>query len=312
MTSRFPTPDNVHQLTRLRQLGEPPIPPHHRGQRLSIGPEARFLVSVAQGPKGSLRWWRLSEDTALPQVTHPLDGGLAAAVTPDGNTVLSATVRGEIQQWSATAGSLLREASLEETFTSLHLSPLGDSLLLTGYNGGAWLWDVHDWRMRREMQDSRIQLKCCTLSPDGLLAVAGGERNSVHFWDATTGASLEPLSVHASDVWDVAFHPSGHLLAVGTSWEYIHLIDVESRRVVRTLKGAASGNWSLSFSPDGELLVSSYGTGFVVLRVRDGARLFGDHDLNDQQMSSAVFSPDGRFIAWGQGDGTVGLWGVPE
>jgi WD40 repeat protein len=306
------TPDTAHQLTHLRQLGVAPRPPHYRGQRLSIAPRARFLVSVAQGPRGSLRWWSLSDNTAHPQVDHPLDGGLAAAVTPEGNTVLSATVRGEIQQWSATDGSLLREASVAETFTSLYLSPRGDSLLLTGYNGGAWLWDVQDWRMRREMQDTRIPLKCCTLSPDGALAVAGGEGSSVHFWDSTTGAALEPLSIQATDVWDVAFHPSGHLLAVGTSWEYIHLIEVESRRVVRTLKGAAIGNWSLSFSPDGELLVSSYGTGFVVLRVRDGARLFGDHDLNDQQMSSAVFSPDGSFIAWGQGDGTVGLWGVRE
>ncbi|WP_225888554.1 hypothetical protein [Myxococcus xanthus] len=34
-----------------------------------------------------------------------------------------------------------------------------------------------------------------------------------------------------------------------------------------------------------------------------------DHEL---QTSDAIFSPDGRFIAWGQGDSTVGLRSVTD
>ncbi|WP_279635975.1 hypothetical protein [Corallococcus terminator] len=31
---------------------------------------------------------------------------------------------------------------------------------------------------------------------------------------------------------------------------------------------------------------------------------------NNIQTSDVLFSPDGRLLAWGQGNGTVGLWGV--
>lgn len=312
MNSHCLTSDNACHLKHLRQLGELPALRDYHGQRPGFSPDARFAFSVTMGHMNALRWWELSEGTPRPRFHHSLYGVWAAVATPEGNRLLSLTVQGTLQEWSLTEGGLLREATVRRATTSLSRSPRGDLLLLTDCDGGSLLWDVPEWRPRRKLKSVPVRLRCSAVAMDGSLAIAGGAANSIYFWDTTTGAVLESVPVQAERVRDVSVHPSGELLAVGTSSEHICLIDLKKRQVVRLLKGPASGTWGLSFSPDGELLTASYGPGFDVFRVHDGAYLFGNYDPNDQQMSTAVFSPDGKFIAWGRGDGTVGLWGVDE
>lgn len=82
--------------------------------------------------------------------------------------------------------------------------------------------------------------------------------------------------------------------------------------MLRTFRAPLCGTYDLSFSLDGLLLAVAWaGAGFSVLNTENGQKLYSHSDTNDMQGSSARFSPDGSTLMWGQGNGTVGVWGVP-
>lgn len=319
MPPRIVTPENARQLTRLRQLGERTLLPTYRGQLLAFDARSRLLVSMVLGSQGRLRWWDLQDESPLPRVVQPLPGGLAAVVLPDAQTVMSVTVGGQLQAWSAADGGALRSAPLGLTAQGIDLSRQGDLLLVSGTTGDLRLWDVANWRPIRDLEPASTLLYGCALSSDATLAAAGaaddrGEnrtQGSIRLWDVATGASRGVISVQASYVWAVAFAPSGNLLAAGTSDGDVVLVDVMSLKVVGTLRGPPAGAWHLSFNSEGSLLAVGADTGaFVVLRTDGGECLYAHSDRDDSQASAAVFSPDGRFIAWGGDLAQVGLWGV--
>lgn len=65
----------------------------------------------------------------------------------------------------------------------------------------------------------------------------------------------------------------------------------------------------LCFSPDGHLLASGAGGGLSIWSVPDGALKAW---RNLATVRSIAFSPDGRWLASGAWDGTIKLWSMPE
>ncbi|XXF76179.1 hypothetical protein P2318_24385 [Myxococcaceae bacterium GXIMD 01537] len=318
MTAPTITLENAPRLTRLRELGAKQALWGLRGQYLAFDAQGRYLVSMAQGLSGGFQWWAVGEDARAPRVRHYMKRGEAGGFLPDGETVVSLSVKGCLQAWSAATGDLLHEACLDEWPRGLALAPNGEYLLVTSHEGKALLWNARTWRPVRELESAAVPLGRCAFSSDGRLAVAGTEPTrdhkvpgAVRFWAVATGAPLASVSLEEGYVSAVAFDPTGGLLAAGTSAGRVYLLDVMTQRVRRSFRGPGPGVRNLSFSPDGALLAVGGGMGcFLVMRARDGEWLYHHGDENDIQASSAVFSPDGKYIAWGQGDGTVGLWGV--
>jgi WD40 repeat protein len=218
-------------------------------------------------------------------------------------------------------GSIRHEAPFPYYLAGMSASADGALLAMAVDGGIGLLWDVEHWRPLREMEapPASFYSHSCAISPDGRLMAAAQSYNSsddgpgtVQLWDTTTGATLCLLAVNQEPVWDVAFHPTEPLLAVGTNSAGILVVDLEQRRIVRTIIDADK-SWCLSFSPDGSLLaVGLDGPCFDVYRFDTGDLLFSHHDNNDEQTSTASFSPDGTYVAWGQGDYTVGLWAVED
>ncbi|MBN8227605.1 WD40 repeat domain-containing protein [Corallococcus macrosporus] len=136
------------------------------------------------------------------------------------------------------------------------------------------------------------------------------EQAFLYLWDLTTDRHPWILPLGFAFAESVAFHPTRPLLVAGGIHEMV-VVDVNERRELKRLNDVHHYASNLDFSPDGQLLVSSAdGRGFVLHDFETGGLLFSHSDDNDEQTSDAVFSPDGRFIAWAQGDGTVGLWGI--
>ncbi|QSQ10977.1 WD40 repeat domain-containing protein [Myxococcus landrumensis] len=319
MTSPTLTSDNASRLMRLRQFGPRLTAPGFRGQSLAFDAQGRHLASMGRGAEGTLQWWELRDDHPRACANHSVTRGTDVGFLAGGDLLVSLTLQGVLQAWSTADGTLRHELRLDAIGLELGVALQGDLVLVTSPRGHALLWDARRGERVLELENASTPLQCCALSPDGRLAVAGTREpgnlpGMLRFWETRTGAALPAIDLDAHSVKAMAFEPSGERLAVATSENQIHLIEASSRKRLRTLESPPVGTHGLSFSPDGSLLaVACAMAAFVVLRTRDGQQLFSHSDTNDMQASSALFSPDGRTLVWGQGDGTVGVWGVaPE
>ncbi|AFE04953.1 WD repeat-containing protein [Corallococcus coralloides DSM 2259] len=318
------TVDNAAHLTRVRQLGSPRVP-FAGGQRLGFAPADNHLLATEESGV-RLRWWK-SLGVAEKTVSHgevPLaefkpgflrDGSIvgigapvATAATPYRYRILALAVE---------SGTLLHESALPCPVTCFGVRADGTALVLLD-EGEAHLWNLETWQPMRNLRGISVsaQLKDCAFSPDGrYAAVVGtphdGTSSGVWLWNLEDGTGPDHLSLSMPFAGSVAFHPSKPLLVVGGNSNEVDVVDVREFRITRTLKDFHCIPSNLDFSPEGDLLAAGGdGRGFAVHRFDTGERVFRHGDDNDLQTSDAVFSPDGRFIAWGQGDGTVGLWAV--
>jgi hypothetical protein len=321
------TVDNASRLKRVRQLG-PPSPISSRGQHLAFDSRSNLLMAQAKGQPERIRWWNLRGESNVPVCSPEIPLESVFSVLPEKELVVAvgepdatapAAWKKRLMALSTRDGSLRNEAPFPHYLSGMSASADGSLLAMVVENGRGLLWDVERWRPLREMEalPKNFYSQGCAISPDGHLIAAALTHNSseapgtIQLWDATTGATLCLLSGNDPYVWDVAFHPTEPLLAAGTNDHGIHVVDLEQRRIVRTFDAPRA--WRLSFSPDGSLLVVALdGPSFSVYRFDTGDHLFSHEDNNDEQTSTACFSPDGTYVAWGQGDYTIGLWAIAD
>ncbi len=151
------------------------------------------------------------------------------------------------------------------------------------------------------------------LSPDGRLAMAGGENNFVQLWDTASGKLLHtlkpPLVGKTTVIWSAAFSPDGKELLTSSGGQHLILWDVQSGRQVKNLPGEVE-NSRVAFAPDGRYVLFSGADNAVVVwdlqSDTEARRLSGHTDA----IRALAFSADGKIVATGSDDHTAKLWDV--
>jgi WD40 repeat protein len=269
--------------------------------RTSVTVEARDALrgGVASNPRA----------TFLHGTTPVLD----VAFSPDGATLVSATVDGAIQLWDVPGRRTLGKplTGHRGAVTSVAFSHDGHLLASGGGDRTVRLWDVAGRQPLGDPLTANRAVNDVAFSPDGRIVVAGVDDGSVRLWDVHARRTLgKPLTGHRGAVISVAFSPDGHLLASGGEDETVRLWDLPSHRALgKPLTGHDSAVGSLAFSPDGRSLAAA---GYFV-------RLWDLADRRSRELStnqfalvtSLAFSHDGRTLAAGDAEGKTSLWDVP-
>ena len=155
-------------------------------------------------------------------------------------------------------------------------------------------------------------IKALALSPDGRLALSGGEDHATILWDVATGTQLSRI-LHQHEVSGVAFSPDGALGATANAAECL-VFRVTTLEVVRRLLDVPT-DASLAFSPDGHsLLIAGKWDAQIWDLATDATDAKAHHltaELGDTgglaQVSAVAISPDGKFIVTGDQAGAT-LW----
>ena len=170
---------------------------------------------------------------------------------------------------------------------ALGFTPDGETLITTGADGLAKIWDVATTTVRADLIGHDGKVLRVAISADGKTIATGGEDRTVRLWSTTDGARLGTLSGHSAAVTALAFAPDGKTLASGSPDTTIRLWDVAARRALRTLEGHDAGVQGLAFSPDGKTLASASRDGTIKL-----------WDVIGDARSRSLASRKNRFAAW--------------
>ncbi len=152
------------------------------------------------------------------------------------------------------------------------------------------------------------QVNAVAFVPNSYTVVAGGDDNTLTFWDAPSGTLLRTIQAQAGGVKSIAVSSDGTTLAVGGRNNVVSLWNVGSGTLIRTLTGHTGSVNGVAFSADGLSLISgSADTTVRVWRVSDGT-LLRTITGHTSPINSVSINSNGSTIASGSSDGIVKLW----
>jgi WD40 repeat protein/tRNA A-37 threonylcarbamoyl transferase component Bud32 len=158
-------------------------------------------------------------------------------------------------------------------------------------------------------------------SPDGKIALTGGNDNVARRWDTRTGLPIgEPLA-HPHPVWAVAFSPDGRTILTGGGDDSKHMGDA---RLWNAQTGELLGPplphpdevHVAVFSADGQRFLTVCDEQVRIWHLDNGrsTSFVLPHPLPAKRMPGiqprlwAIFSPNGQTVLTGGEDGTARLW----
>jgi WD40 repeat protein len=195
----------------------------------------------------------------------------AAAASPDGRRLATASADGLIRTWDArTFRPLSAPVGHAGAVRTVEVSPDGRLALTTALDRTARVWDI---ATGREVRAFPLDGPGAAFTPDGAAVVLGGRVR-----DLATGLDVAPSGPLTIDPFAklrvltgvcLAVSPDGRAFAVGRSGGGIDLIEPATLGVRRRLGGAGPRCRDAAFTPDGaKLLTAGPGPGVLVWPVR--------------------------------------------
>ncbi|MCA9538442.1 MAG: caspase family protein [Myxococcales bacterium] len=255
-------------------------------------------------------------ESRLPLATVVLtghDGGLtAAAFSPDGQHIVTASEDGTARIWQADGeGDAIVLRGHGGAVLDASFSPDGQRVLTASADGTARVWQLGE-RARprivaRIVTPDETPVRSAAFDPDGARIVTGAADGAVRIWRADAGGLLRTLPGHAAPVNAVAFSASGKQVASAAEDGMVQVSNSDGTGPPRRFRHPAAAT-SVAFSPDDNRMVVGTRDNKLRLRpLRSMARetVFAGHT---DPVLDAAFSVDGRWIISASVDGTARIW----
>jgi WD40 repeat protein len=281
---------------------------------VAFSPDGQTLVTGGgfNDRAGEVRLWDVATGTERACLNGPRRVVSGLALTPDGQTLASASLGGFVSLWHVTTGGERQRLDIPSAVSpSITLSPDGRTLAVGGWARNA--------SVKLRCLDTGVERTLAAgsgpvaFSPDGRRLASSGSFSAwatVKIWDTTSGQELFALRGHQDPVWSVAFSPDGRTVASASGDRTIKLWDIATGVERATLRGHTDQVDAVAFSPDGKFLASASHDRTVRLwdlATRKEHTVFQGHA---SRVTSVAFSPDGQWLASGSYDKTVRLWPV--
>jgi WD40 repeat protein len=257
---------------------------------LEFGPDSQTLATLSPSPSamasggqgGTLRLWDVRHPEAAPTVFGSAEDPIVTMeFSDDGHTL--ATMHTESQELSVlgadfqklglqSLGSMIQMRDLQQRaanplvlrspeafFSSMALSPDGQTLVTGSNTGSVRLWDLHQLDTPSTVLDTQeVQVSGLTFSPDGNILISRDQANTLRVWELRrSNPTFTVLRGHTDAVSSVAFSPDGHTLVSGGKDHTVRLWDLHQPDSAPTvLSDYKAPVLSVALSPDGQWLAT--------------------------------------------------------
>jgi WD40 repeat protein len=237
------------------------------------------------------------------------DSVLAAAFSPDGKRIASASADRTVKVWDSVTGQVhLTLARHTKRVTCVAFSPDGKRIVSGSEDGMIRMWDADTGEELRVFTGNNGIIKSVAVNPDGKRIVSGSEDRTVKVWDADTGEVLRILNGHTREVNCVAIDSAGKRIVSGSADWTVKVWDADTGKLLHSLEGHTDTAHSVAISSDGKRIVSGSADNTLIIwdsNTEKKARTLKGHT---ESILSVAISPDGQQIVSGGLDKTVKVW----
>ena len=188
----------------------------------------------------------------------------AAAWSPDGKHIASASSDDTVQVWSSANGNtVLTYQGHSDEVWAIGWSPDGKRIASASFDRTVQVWNATDGRKPLTYHGHDAEVHTVTWSPDGKHIASGGLDQTVQVWDAATGRPVFTYRGHADRVYYVAWSPDGTAIASASADSTVQVWDAATGRPIFTYRGHTGYVYSVAWSYDGQRIASG-GTDMTV------------------------------------------------
>lgn len=198
------------------------------------------------------------------------------AFSHNGELLLSESADNTARLWNVKTGQQVLLINLKEKGASVAFSP--DGKVVAVATQPLWglppqpivgLYDAGTGRLLREFPRSKNAVTGLAFSPDGRLAIAGGDAvgSQLEIWDLNSQDVSISIPMRGREINSLAFSSDGRFLALGGYAKgrgLVEIRDLSEEKVVATTRYDAKVT-ALDFSRDGKQLVAGMDNGQIIL-----------------------------------------------
>ncbi|WP_249370341.1 NB-ARC domain-containing protein [Acaryochloris marina] len=231
------------------------------------------------------------------------------SISPDGQTVVSASGDNTLKVWDLETGQEQRTLTGHTSHvTGVSISPDGQTVVSASSDHTLKVWDLETGQEQRTLTGHTNFVNGVSISPDGQTVVSASSDHTLKVWDLETGQEQRTLTGHTFAVEGVSISPDGQTLVSASRDKTLKVWDLETGQEQRTLTGHTASVFGVSISPDGQTLVSA--SSDHTLKVwnletgQEQCTLTGHTSF----VNGVSISPDGQTLVSASWDKTLKVW----
>ena len=225
---------------------------------------------ATSGEDARIAIWQPTDEKPVTVLRGHAAPVVGLAVSPDGNTLASASWDNTARLWSLVSGASRVLEGHQQNVNGIAFTPDGRGVVTVGYDLTLRIWPLWEAGSPR-IVTLPAPLNSVVVAPNGEIITAGAT-GKVFFLSAA-GALQGEVEAAAVPVIALAVSGNGRLVAASSIRGAVAIISRENRSLEQTLVGPGLPAWSVAFLPDNGTLL----TGGTDRLIRRWNALTGEH-----------------------------------